>query len=52
MVLRMAAPPTTGSWSAGTIALNSAPAAGGVPGWVCVTPGTPGTWKAQAALAA
>lgn len=52
MVLRMSAPPTTGSWTAGTVILNAAPSAGGVPGWVCVASGTPGTWKAQAALAA
>lgn len=27
------------------------PAGGGAPGWVCVTGGTPGTWKAMASLA-
>lgn len=51
-VLRMAAAPTTGSWTQGTVILHSAPAAGGVPGWVCTAAGTPGTWKAMAALAA
>lgn len=30
---------------------NTAPAAGGTPGWVCVTAGSPGTWKAMANLA-
>jgi len=44
--------PTTGKWVAGAQIWNSTPAAGGVPGWVCVTAGTPGTWKAMAALAA
>jgi len=46
------AAPASGTWVAGQIVYNSAPAAGGVPGWVCVTGGTPGTWKAQAVLAA
>lgn len=44
--------PTTGSWQRGAIVWNTAPSAGGVPGWVCVTAGTPGTWKAMANLAA
>lgn len=47
-----AAPPAGGAQRLGDIRWNSAPAAGGVPGWVCVTAGTPGTWKAMAALAA
>jgi hypothetical protein len=50
-VLRRTAPPTTGTWAAGTEIRNSAPSAGAVPGWICVTSGTPGVWKAQAALA-
>lgn len=44
--------PATGTWADGDIVWNTAPAAAGVPGWVCTTPGTPGTWKAMAALAA
>lgn len=47
-----AAAPTLGDHIAGDKAWNTAPAAGGAPGWVCVTAGTPGTWKAMASLAA
>jgi len=46
------AAPTTGTWVVGDICFNSAPTAGGVPGWVCTAAGTPGTWKAMANLAA
>lgn len=44
--------PSSGTWVAGDIVLNSAPAANTTPGWVCVTGGTPGTWKAMALLEA
>lgn len=37
--------PTTGTWAVGDIAYNTVPTAGGFIGWVCVTAGTPGTWK-------
>jgi len=43
--------PTGGFYEAGTVCLNIAPSAGGTPGWVCVTSGTPGTWKEMANLA-
>ena len=43
--------PATGSWRLGDLAWNTAPSAGGTPGWVCTTAGTPGTWKAMANLA-
>ena len=46
------AAPTTGTWTAADKIWNSSPAAGGAPGWVCVAAGSPGTWKAMAALAA
>lgn len=46
------AAPTGGTWQRGDICWNSSPSASGVPGWVCVTAGTPGTWKAMAVLAA
>jgi hypothetical protein len=46
------AAPTVGTWNRGDIVWNSSPSAGGVPGWVCVASGTPGTWKAMAAVAA
>jgi hypothetical protein len=44
--------PTVGTWNQGDICFKENPAAGGIPGWVCVSAGTPGTWKAMAALAA
>jgi hypothetical protein len=43
--LRMAAPPATGYWNVGERVENSAPAAAGYAGWICVVAGTPGTWK-------
>lgn len=46
------AAPTTGTWARGDQVWSTTPAAGGSPGWVCVTGGTPGTWKAMANLAA
>jgi len=30
--------------------INSAPAIGSAPGWICTTAGTPGTWQAEAGL--
>ena len=47
-----AAAPTAGTWAVGDIVWEDTPAAGATPGWVCVTAGTPGTWKAMADLAA
>jgi hypothetical protein len=44
--------PTTGLWARGARIWSSTPTAGATPGWVCVTAGTPGTWKAMASLAA
>lgn len=46
------AAPTTGQWYVGTIVYNNAPAAGGTLGWVCVTSGSPGTWKTFGAISA
>jgi hypothetical protein len=40
-----AAAPTTGTYKQGDIVYNTAPVSGGYIGWVCVTSGTPGTWK-------
>jgi hypothetical protein len=51
-VVWRSAAPTTGTWIRGSIAWNTTPSAAGTPGWVCVTAGTPGTWKAMANLAA
>jgi hypothetical protein len=45
------AAPTTGTWKQGDIVVNTTPSAGGTPGWVCTTAGTPGTWKAMANVA-
>lgn len=42
--------PTTGTWVAADQWQRSTPAAGGSDGGVCVTGGTPGTWKYRAAL--
>jgi len=39
------APPSTGAHGVGEIVFNADPIAGGFIGWVCVTAGTPGTWK-------
>lgn len=36
---------TSGPHSQGQIVINSLPTAGGFIGWVCVEPGSPGTWK-------
>lgn len=46
-----AAIPAAGEWARGDIIWNNAPSAGGAPGYVCTTGGTPGTWKAMANLA-
>lgn len=46
------AAPTTGTWVQGDIVWNTSVAAAGSPGWICTTGGTPGTWKAMAAVAA
>lgn len=47
-----AAPTLYGKYKRGDVVWNSAPAAGGPAFWVCVTAGTPGTWKAGPNLAA
>jgi len=44
------AAPTTGYWNIGERVYDSTPSAGGKLGWVCVTAGTPGTWKAFGAI--
>ena len=43
-------PPASGAWNVGDIVYNNAPTAGGYIGWVCVTAGTPGTWKTFGAI--
>jgi hypothetical protein len=44
--------PTTGTWTQGDICWKSNVGSAGIPGWVCTASGTPGTWKAMAAVAA
>jgi hypothetical protein len=39
------AAPTSETWAVGDLCYNTTPAAAGYVGWVCVTAGTPGTWK-------
>jgi hypothetical protein len=46
------AAPTTGANVVGDIVFDSSPTAGGFIGWVCVTAGTPGTWKTFGAISA
>ena len=43
-------PPSSGTWALGAVAYNSAPAPGGVIGWVCTTAGSPGVWKSWGAI--
>lgn len=45
-----AAAPTSGAYARGDIVYNNAPSASGKVGWVCVTAGTPGTWKPFGAI--
>lgn len=44
------AAPASGEHARGEIVFNNAPSAGGKVGWVCVTGGTPGTWKPFGAI--
>lgn len=37
--------PISGTWSVGDVVWNTAPISGGYAGWICITAGTPGTWK-------
>jgi hypothetical protein len=46
------AAPVSGTYNQGDIFYNVAPTAGGTIGWVCVTAGTPGTWKTFGAISA
>ena len=52
LVTESAAAPTTGNWIVGDKSYDTAPAASGTMGWVCVTAGTPGTWKTFGAISA
>jgi hypothetical protein len=46
------AAPTSGAYVRGDRIINTAPAAGGNMGWICVAGGSPGTWKSFGAIAA
>jgi len=46
------AAPTTGTYTRGSRRYASTPSAGGFVGWVCVSGGTPGTWKGFGAIEA
>lgn len=39
------AAPTSGQWAKGDIIWNSSPISGGTAGFICVSGGSPGTWK-------
>lgn len=51
-IYRGSGAPTTGTWAVGDTVYSSTPTAGGYVGWVCVTAGTPGTWKTFGAISA
>ena len=44
------APPESGAFGVGSRVKNSAPAAGGPLGWICVEAGSPGTWKSYGTI--
>jgi len=44
------AAPTSGTYDRGDIVWNTSPSASGKIGWVCITAGSPGTWKAFGAI--
>ena len=46
------AAPVSGTYAEGDIVWDTSPSAGGHIGWVCVTAGTPGTWKTFGAITA
>lgn len=47
---RASAAPASGTFARGEVVWNTAPTAGGYVGWVCVTAGSPGTWKEFGAI--
>ena len=46
------AAPASGAWIRGDIVYNTSAIASGNAGWICVTSGSPGTWKTFATIAA
>jgi hypothetical protein len=51
-MFKAGAAPTTGTWRQGDIVFNGAATAGGFAGFICVTAGTPGTWKTFGVISA
>jgi hypothetical protein len=51
-ILYGTAAPSNGTWAVGDRIVNSSPAAGGSEGWVCVSAGSPGTWKTYGTIQA
>lgn len=49
---RGSAAPTVGTWKVGDIVYDTTPSASGNIGWVCVTAGSPGTWKSFGTISA
>ena len=43
---------TDGTFQKGDVIWNNTPSASNPPGWLCVTGGSPGTWKAMGNIAA
>lgn len=50
-ILSGTGPPDSGAYVQGDTMFNCTPTTGGPMGWMCVTGGDPGTWKAMANLA-
>lgn len=48
----LTAAPTAGTWKRGDVVYHQQPSASGNMGWVCVTAGTPGTWKSWGTISA
>jgi hypothetical protein len=46
------AAPATGTWAVGDKVYDTTPSASGTMGWVCITAGSPGTWKTFGAIGA
>jgi Pectate lyase superfamily protein len=44
--------PTTGTYNKGDLIYNTNPTPGGFIGWICITSGTPGTWKGFGSITA
>ena len=45
VIAKRSSAPGEGTWNVGDIVLNNTPTANSPVGWICVSAGTPGTWK-------